>query len=151
VDGAAGGTIRRRALFNLEEKSSCRFSEDAGGGFAPYNSWLMVRKAARRSANRRRRASREPAPVDRLVREFSAPNELARVRKNALRDVTSPDASLFRVEARSGRICPISVIARQAASTRRSGPAGDTRRPSITQGRHQISCFAPAASPSQTA
>jgi hypothetical protein len=52
------------SLFNLEEKSSCRFSADAGSGIALCNSWL-IRKAARGSptarrqlANRRSRAIR---------------------------------------------------------------------------------------------
>jgi hypothetical protein len=42
---AAGETIHRRVLFNLEEKSSCRFSADAGSGIALCNSWLMVPKS----------------------------------------------------------------------------------------------------------
>ena len=40
---AAGEAIGRKGpSFNLEEKSSCRFSADAGGGIALCNSWLMV-------------------------------------------------------------------------------------------------------------
>jgi hypothetical protein len=48
VDGAVRRRPPRqfveRSLFNLEEKSSCRFSADAGGRIAPCNSWLMVQK-----------------------------------------------------------------------------------------------------------
>jgi hypothetical protein len=46
------------ALFNLEEKSSCRFSADAGGGFARCNSWLM---------DQERRADRQRHDGNRLV------------------------------------------------------------------------------------
>jgi hypothetical protein len=56
---AAGETIRRRDLFNLEGKSSCRFSADAGRGIAPCNSWLIGSKGgARMHRSRRRRATR---------------------------------------------------------------------------------------------
>ena len=53
------------SLFNPREKSSCKFSADAGSGIAVCNSWLIFRKAARgsptarrQSANRRRGAIR---------------------------------------------------------------------------------------------
>jgi hypothetical protein len=45
------------SLFNLEEKSSCRFSADAESGIAHCNSWLMVRKAARGSPAARRQSA----------------------------------------------------------------------------------------------
>jgi hypothetical protein len=61
-------TMRRRparqfvqgSVFNLQDKFSCRFSADAGGGITLCNSWLMVRKAARGCCRgrRRRRANR---------------------------------------------------------------------------------------------
>jgi hypothetical protein len=53
---AAGETIRRRRLFNLEEKSSRRFSADARGGIALCNSWLIIRRAARGSPTARRQS-----------------------------------------------------------------------------------------------
>jgi hypothetical protein len=46
VDGAGRRLPARQfvveSLFNLEGKSSCRFSADAGGGIALCNSWLML-------------------------------------------------------------------------------------------------------------
>jgi hypothetical protein len=57
-------------LFNLEEKSSCRFSADAGRGIGLCNSWLKVRKAARGSPTPKSGYSRmaQPCPVLRHAR-----------------------------------------------------------------------------------
>jgi hypothetical protein len=49
-------------LFNLEEKSSCRFSADAGSRIAPSNLWLIIQKAARGSPTARGGTTAEERP-----------------------------------------------------------------------------------------
>jgi hypothetical protein len=57
------------SLFNLEEKSSCRFSADAGSGIVLCNSWLIVRKAA---VDRQRRSGNRPTGEERLFADGPA-------------------------------------------------------------------------------
>jgi hypothetical protein len=62
ADGA-GRLLARQfvegSLFNLKEKSSCRFSADAGREIAPCNSWLIIEK--RRADRQRRGGNRSTA------------------------------------------------------------------------------------------
>ena len=60
------------SFFNPEEKSSCRFSADAGSKMAPCNSWLIVRKAAPGWPMARRPS------IDLMPREFPLLEYLAR-------------------------------------------------------------------------
>jgi hypothetical protein len=56
------------SLFNLEEKFSCRFSADAGGGIAPCNSWLKLEKRRR---DRQRHRGNRPTAEERLFEDGS--------------------------------------------------------------------------------
>jgi hypothetical protein len=112
VDGAGRRLPLRQfvegSLFNLEEKSSCRFSADAGSGTALCNSWLIIRKAARgsptarrQSANRRRGAIRGWPSLTSVLRHLRRPRRLADVPLPAQARTRRPVARERALPARS--------------------------------------------------
>ena len=70
------------SLFNLEEKSSCRFSADAGSGIALCNSWLIIRKSGAGIANG---APAIGQPAKRAIREWPSDARCQRVVRAARR------------------------------------------------------------------
>ena len=129
---------RRRALFNLMEKSSCKiFCRCRKRKIALCNSWLIVRKAAREMADgAAARAGRDPPAVrryrdcrwcGRLARQMNSLSLVPHWRCRPAGDETSLGVIARRRQARGDLVVAESAASRSlrcAAMTTRVPPAG---------------------------